>query len=510
MVVESEERSGVLAEAILDAIGGARNVSRHTHCMTRLRIVLMHPEAVDHEALKRLPAVLGVVAGNPLQVVIGPGTVKQVSSAFDAALGRASRQHARAAPAAPTTGIATAQSPAAATTTTGSVSSAARLGNQAIRRFLRRIASIFTPLIPALIGAGLVNALAGLLLLGSRHAASPLATHLASLSQIASIIGSAFFAFLIVQVGMNAAREFDGTASLGGAAASIMILPAVNSLHDLPWPGHTALYPGQGGLIGALLAGALVAGIERYLRTRLPSAIETLATPTLALLVSGAATLLVLMPVADLLTQAVGRLTTLLLHQGGMPAAFLLASWFIGLLMFGLHQALIPIHAQLIAQTGYTALFPILAMSGCGQAGSGIALYFRVKDATLKRRIRDTLPTCLLGVSEPLLYSVTLPLGRPLITSSIGGGIGALVLGYCASHGNYIGATTIGPANLMLIPLVTGTMGFSRSVAVYCLALVTAYASAFILTWFFGLPKEQRLKRTAPAPNLSATEPQKA
>ncbi|QBE62741.1 PTS transporter subunit EIIC [Pseudoduganella lutea] len=473
-----------LAQGILAAVGGTPNVDRHVHCMTRLRVTVVRPDPVDYAALRQLPGVLGVVEGNPLQVVIGPGAVKQVASAFVTALA----QEATAVPPAALTPA------ASASAAIESNAPPAKRGNAAVRRFLRRIAAICTPLIPALIGAGLVKALAGVLLLWSAHAGAGLAPALATAASVASLIGSAFFAFLLIQVGMNAAREFDGTASLGGATASVMLLPSVATLQgiSLPWLGAVALQPGQGGLMGALAAGALVAWIERQLRTRIPPAIETLVTPTVALLAAGTATLFVLMPVAGVLTDEIGRLTQVLLKEGGMPAAFLLAASFIGLLMFGLHQALIPIHAQLIAQYGYTALFPILAMSGCGQAGSAIAIYFRTRDPVLKRRILDTLPTCMLGIGEPLLYSVTLPLGRPLVTCSIGGGVGAMVLGYFASHGDYVGATTIGPANLLLIPLVTGPLGVGGSIAVYCLAALTAYASAFVLTWFFGLPNEHR------------------
>jgi PTS system sucrose-specific IIC component len=486
-----------LAEDILVAVGGSGNVSHHTHCMTRLRITVVRPEVVDYAALRQLPGVLGVVDGNPLQIVIGPGTVKQVGSAFASALEQAAVT-ALAASSTVEQAEEAAVSAVVAPASSQADAPAAKRGNPAVRQFLRRIASICTPLIPALIGAGLVKALAGLLLLWSEHAGTGPAHQIAFAASIASLIGSAFFAFLVIQVGMNAAHEFDGTASLGGATASVMILPSVASLpaFSLPWLGTVTLHPGQGGLIGALVAGALVAFIERQLRTRIPAAIETLVTPTVTLLAAGTVTLFVLMPVASVLTDEIGRLTQVLLKEGGMPAAFLLAGAFIGLLMFGLHQALIPIHAQLIAQYGYTALFPILAMSGCGQAGSAIAIYFKSKDPVLKRRILDTLPTSMLGISEPLLYSVTLPLGRPLITCSVGGGIGAMVLGYFASHGDYVGASTIGPANLLLIPLVTGPLGFGGSVAVYCLAAFAAYASAFLLTWFFGLPNEQLNKPT--------------
>ncbi|MBN3778925.1 PTS transporter subunit EIIB, partial [Burkholderia sp. Ac-20345] len=86
MTSDESARFDALARAILGAIGGASNVRRHFHCMTRLRLVLVDPDRANVAALKALPAVLGVVPGEPLQIVIGPGAVAQASAAFAAAL----------------------------------------------------------------------------------------------------------------------------------------------------------------------------------------------------------------------------------------------------------------------------------------------------------------------------------------------------------------------------------------------------------------------------------------
>ncbi|KVZ16951.1 PTS transporter subunit EIIB [Burkholderia stagnalis] len=151
MSSEQGAQLDALAHAILGAVGGAANVERHFHCMTRLRIVLVDADRADLSALKALPAVLGVVAGNPLQIVIGPGAVAQASAAFADALA--------ASPAVPAAPAAPAAQPETAAPLREAATRSARK-NTAPSRFLRRIASIFTPLIPALIGAGLLNVLA--------------------------------------------------------------------------------------------------------------------------------------------------------------------------------------------------------------------------------------------------------------------------------------------------------------------------------------------------------------
>ena len=97
--------------------------------------------------------------------------------------------------------------------------------------------------------------------------------------------------------------------------------------------------------------------------------------------------------------------------------------------MFGLHQILTPIHLEMIQKMGFTPLLPILAMAGAGQVGAAIALWVRCrKNKQLVNMIKGALPVGILGVGEPLIYGVTLPLGRPFITACIGGGIGGAVV----------------------------------------------------------------------------------
>ncbi|SMC27750.1 PTS system, sucrose-specific IIC component [Andreprevotia lacus DSM 23236] len=462
-----------LAAALLKYLGGAANVADHTHCMTRLRVTLHAPERADLAALKALPGVHGVVSAETLQIILGPGVVTPVSEHFARQL--------------------KAVSPTTLAEQGATLRQNHKQRNQTpFKQFLRRISSIFVPMIPALIGAGFINAVSGI---AKSVLAGPLGAQLPwllTLASVTSLIGSAFFAFLLVQAGINTAREFGGTPALGGAVAGIILLPALKDFpaFSLPLLGEVALKPGQGGLMGALFAAALLAFLERRIRARIPAALDTIVTPTLALLLTGLAVLFVIMPVAGVLSVQVGKAATALLHHGGMPAAFALALSFLSLLMFGLHQALIPIHAELISQYGYTALFPILAMAGCGHAGAAIAVYFRLKSEEIRRVIRTALPICMMGVGEPLLYGVTLPLGRPFFTASLGGGVGALVLGWYASQGHFIGASTIGPANLMLIPLVTGPLGIPASVAGYVTAAAVAYLAGFTFTWFFGLSRE--------------------
>lgn len=96
--------------------------------------------------------------------------------------------------------------------------------------------------------------------------------------------------------------------------------------------------------------------------------------------------------------------------------------------------------------------------------------------------IKGALPVGILGIGEPLIYGVTLPLGRPFITACIGGGIGGAVVGMIGN----VGAIAIGPSGAALIPLISDGKWLG-----YVLGLLAAYAGGFLATFFFGIPKEQ-------------------
>ncbi|PRH76433.1 PTS alpha-glucoside transporter subunit IIA [Streptomyces solincola] len=464
------------AAALLPLVGGAANVASVAHCMTRLRLGLRDPALVRDAEVRALPAVLGVVedeATGTYQIVLGPGTVARVTPAFEALVEAAPDGPAATGPAALGDGAA-AQGLAAR-------GEAIRAGQRArnatpVKLLLRRIAAVFVPLIPALIGCGIVAGLTGLLVNLGR---------LPGLTPALAATASGFMALIAVFVGVNTAKEFGGTPVLGGAVASVVVFPGVAKVEVF----GQQLAPGQGGVLGALAAAALAAAVEKQCRRRVPEALDVLLTPTITVLVSGLATLYGLMYAAGAVSTAIGAAADTLLASGGAVAGGVLGGLFLPLVMLGLHQALIPIHATLIEQQGFTVLLPILAMAGAGQVGAAAAVYVRLRhDTALRRTIRSALPAGLLGVGEPLIYGVSLPLGRPFATACVGGAFGGAFTGLFGMLGDPVGATAIGPSGWALFPLLDGGSGLTATtVAVYAGGLLTGYATGFAATYLFGL-----------------------
>ncbi|MFV0129228.1 PTS transporter subunit EIIC [Streptomyces sp. HMX112] len=462
------------AAALLPLLGGAGNVTSVAHCMTRLRVGLLDRALVRDEELRALPAVLGVVEDDETyQVVLGPGTVARVTPEFQALVA-----------AAPTTAHDLAARGAA-------IKAAQKARNATpVKLLLRRLANIFVPLIPALIGCGIIAGLNGLLV---NLAVLP------SLTPALTAIASGFMALIAVFVGHNTAKEFGGTPVLGGAVAAIIVYAGVADIEAF----GQRLSPGQGGVLGALAAALLGVYVEKGCRRWVPESLDVLVTPTVTVLLAGLVTVFGLMFVAGEVSSAIGVGADWLLANGGAAAGFVLGGLFLPLVMLGLHQALIPIHTTLIEQQGFTVLLPILAMAGAGQVGAAAAVYVRLRrDTSIRRTIRSALPAGLLGVGEPLIYGVSLPLGRPFVTACVGGAFGGGFIGLFNMLGDTVGSTAIGPSGLALFPLLDGAGGLDgRTVAIYAGGLLTGYAAGFVATYLFGFGKDAGLdQHTSPAP----------
>ncbi|MBC2874916.1 MULTISPECIES: PTS transporter subunit EIIC [Streptomyces] len=432
-----------LATTLLPLLGGPTNLRSLTHCMTRLRADVADPALVRTAELRAAPGVLGVVVdGTAVQIVLGPGKVTQVAAAL-----RAERRARTAAPSG---------------------------------QLLRRVAQIFIPLIPALIGCGIIAGLAGLL--ANLQWAPALVPAL-------NAVASGFMALIGVFVGYQTAKEFGGTPVLGGAVAAVAVWPGVGQVEAF----GRGLTPGQGGVLGALAAALLAVAVERGCRRVVPEALDVLLTPALTVLLPGLATLYGLMWAAGEASSAVGQFADWLLSHGGAVAGFVLGGLFLPLVMLGLHQALIPVHATLIAERGSTVLLPILAMAGAGQVGAAVAVYLRLPDdISVRRTVRSALPAGLLGVGEPLVYGVSLPLGRPFATACVGGAFGGGFVGFMAQGGSgTVGATAIGPSGWALFPLLRGDQGPVEAVVVYAAGLLVGYAAGFLATYFFGFPRKR-------------------
>lgn len=452
--MRNEER---LAREILEQLGGTDNISDVASCMTRLRVKPADYSKVNVAGIKKIDGVLGVVEEETLQIILGPGIVTKVANEVSEITGMSSRVVDEDDPN-PFEGLA------------GRTKDDLNKKNATpFKLFLRRIASIFIPLIPAIVASGLIAGITNVIV---RSGADPEST----IVQVLNLIGWGIFGYLGVFVGINTAREFGGSPALGGAAGILIINPG---LANITLFGE-ALVPGRGGLIGVMLAAVFIAMLEKRIRKFVPSSLDIIVTPTLSLLITGIATLFVLQPVGGFVSDLITKGLLGLLDVGGILAGLVLAGTFLPLVVTGLHQGLTPVHMELINTIGDDPLLPILAMGGAGQVGAAFAIYFKTKNERLKKVIKGGLPVGMLGIGEPLIFGVTLPLGRPFVTACLGAAVGGAFQAFFK-----IATIAIGVSGIPLAFLV-----HTNQIVLYLLGLLIAYVFGFIFTWTFGFKDE--------------------
>ncbi|QJW48414.1 PTS transporter subunit EIIC [bacterium BFN5] len=379
-----------LAGQIQRIVGGKENINAATHCMTRLRLTIIDMSKIDLTALKNLSGVLGVVeASDQLQIILGPGVVGRVAAELTAL-----------------TGVQMGEIQDLKTQIKDK-------NRTPLKMFLGKLAAIFVPLIPAIVGSGMVT---GVTNVAIQLGADPQGTFITSLN----VIGWGFFSYLGIFVGINTAKEFSGTPAIGGLAGILIINPAIASItiHGM------SLVPGRGGIFGVILVAWFMTIIEKQIRRFVPNALDIVITPLITLLIGGFASFYVLQPVGGVLSDGIINLFKNLLELGGAVAGFILAGTFLPVVMSGLHQGLVPVHMEFLNLYKANPLMPILSMAGAGQVGATAAVYLKTQNSKLKEIIKGALPVGILGIGEPLIFGVTLPLGRPFITACIGAGFG--------------------------------------------------------------------------------------
>ncbi|MDN5810477.1 MAG: PTS transporter subunit EIIC, partial [Tetragenococcus koreensis] len=469
---------------IYEYVGGVNNVNKIVNCMTRIRMGVIDGSKVDLDGLRAVDGVMGVVEDETLQIVLGPGTVSKVAQKMaDMAGVELGEERPDGTPVeeTPTSSSGKEDVNAKAEEVHAEVK---KKNQKPWSKVLKSIANIFVPLIPAFVGAGIIGGIASVLT-NMLEAGTVSGDAWVNIVSVGSIIQSGVFTYLVIYVGINAAREFGASPSLGGVIGGVTMLTGMSE--DMPLPNiftGEPLAEGQGGVIGVIIAVFLMAQVEKWLHKVVPDTVDIIVTPVLTLAAMGIVTIFFIMPLAGWISDGLVGGITWVLGVGGGFAGFVLGTLFLPMVMFGLHQILTPIHLSLIETYGSTSLLPILAMAGAGQVGAAFALWLRCRNnKKLTEMIKGALPVGILGIGEPLIYGVTLPLGRPFITACLGGGIGGAVVGLLGG----VGSISIGPSGLALIPLIAEGGWF-----VYVISLIAGYIGGFVLTYFFGTNEDIR------------------
>ncbi|MGF7058507.1 PTS transporter subunit EIIC [Brassicibacter mesophilus] len=460
---------------IVELIGGEGNIEHATNCMTRLRVKLKDPSLVKMKELKALDGVMGVVEDETLQIVVGPGKAAKLCNILKENVNL---------------------SPDLKVGENWETNKKMIKGKQKQNKFkqgLRTIGEIFIPLIPAVIAAGIFNGFAGLITNLQSTGSLP-TSNLWNITQlILSLLGGSFLGYFTIFTGINAAKQFGATEGLGGMIGALTVMEQINSISqsigmfNANSPLESILRSGKGGVIGVIIGVFILSKVEKRVRKAVPEVLDLIVTPVVTLLIMALGMIFVIMPVSgfisDWLVKALGVLVSSNIPIVSIISGYVLSAIFLPMVLLGLHHGLIPIYAVQLEAMGGVSLFPVLAMAGAGQVGAAIAIYIKAKKVNnhkLKQIISGALPAGILGIGEPLIYGVTLPLGKPFITAGLGAGFGGAFIML-----QNVMASAWGPSGISAIPLMK-----PDSMLNYFIGLVISYIGGFIITYAFIKERE--------------------
>ena len=352
------------------------------------------------------------------------------------------------------------------------------------RSGFRLIGEIFEPIIPGMVTAGLCSGFASLLTQLVPGYADVPALH--AIYQLLALISRTFLVYMTAWTGYSACKCFGGTPILGGMLGMLTCMDGISALaQTIGGRMPEILSDGQGGILAALLGAWLLAKTETLLRRHIPASIGMAVTPLLALVLIAVPYMLAVMPATGLLTELIcGALERLCMNESfavRIATGFIGAALFLVAVMMGTQYAFATVYAMQVERFGYTTLFPALAMAGAGQVGAAAALYCKAKregNDSLTQIIAAAIVPGMMGIGNPLLFGVTLPLGTPFFTAGLGGGIGGafIVAAEVASFG-------YGASGLLALPMMTARQGGAlRGILLYLAGLCISAACGFVLT----------------------------
>lgn len=476
-----------VAQRVLKDVGGAGNIVAAAHCATRLRLVLKNQDKVDQAAIDNDEDLKGsFLNAGQFQIIVGPGDVNEV------------HKHLIAAGA-----------PEASKDDLKSI--AAKQGNL-VSRFIKTIADIFVPLIPVLVGGGMLMAVNSVLTSKGIFGPQPfieMYPEWEGFADIVNLLSAAPFAFLPVLVGFSATKVFGGNPYLGMTMGAAMVSPALMNGYSVAkslagvegadpmtyWNlfGLQVQQAGyQGTVLPIMLVAFILANIEKFFHKVLKGTIDFIFTPTLTILITGFLTFLLVGPPMFQLGTWLGEGINWLYTVAGPLGGLIFGTFYAFIVMTGMHQAFPPIEMSLWA-TGGSFIFVVASMSNVAQGAAAAGVALTTKNKKIKGIASASAPSAFLGITEPAMFGVNLALRWPFYIAIVSAGIGAMV----ASILN-VKAIALGAAGYIGFPSISPTTGAGWAGFFGSLILTTVIA--FVASFIWGKKVEGGNTEEAEAP----------
>ncbi|GKX67170.1 beta-glucoside-specific PTS transporter subunit IIABC [Inconstantimicrobium mannanitabidum] len=438
---------------ILQLVGGGENIRRLTHCATRLRFEFNDMSKVEVKKIGELPGVISVVdKGGQFQVVIG----NEVQQAYRAIIHE-----------------------------TGNLEGANKASNKdekkegIVSHLISIISTTFTPMIPAITGAGMIKALLAILTL------TGVMTDKSQTYQILNMIADSAFYFMPVLLAYGAAIKFECSPILAMTLAGVLLHPTLAKFMAAGGPVHlfgipVTLADYSGSVLPIIITVWVMSYIERFADKVSPSIIKFFTKPLIILLLTAPLALIVIGPIGTYLNDLVAAGAEFINSRASWLIPLLMGAFQPLLVVTGTAWAMTPIATMQLSTKGAEMINgPGMLASNIAQGAATVCVAVKSKNKNLKQLAGSAGITALIGITEPSLYGVTLKLKKPLIASMIGGGCAGIYAGITG----LVRYAFVSPG-LAALPVFIGKNPMNIVHAL--ITCLIAFVVTFALTWILG------------------------
>lgn len=400
---------------------------------------------------------------NQYQIVIGPGTVEEVYKQFMDLVGGSK-------------------------TTNNDIKK-----GSPIQRLIKLLGDIFIPILPAIVTSGLLLGIYNLLTMENLFGKESLIVQypqLGDFADIINVIANTAFTFLPALIGWSSMRVFGGSQILGLVLGLILMNPQLVSQSEIA----TTKIPTwdifgleikqlnyQGQVLPILLAVYVLSKIEKLLNKYVHDSIKVLVVGPLALLITGFLAFIVIGPIALWVGTGITTGVTFIFEHAGWLGGAIYGLFYAPLVITGLHHMFLAVDFQLMgSDLKGTYLWPILAISNICQGSAAFGAWYVYKKRKMAKEQGLAITSGvsgLLGVIEPALFSVNLPLKYPFMT-----GIStSCILGAFIGASRVLGNVGVGgvPAIISIQKEYWITYSICTLIAIIVPCLLTIFLSKF-------------------------------
>lgn len=439
-----------IALKVLQFTGGEENISSATHCVTRLRFILKDDSKVSINEISNIEGVLKVqTVSGQFQVVLGNKVTKVYKELMS--LTNLSKH------------------------SDSEISEKNTKKTNLLNRGIETVVAIFTPVLPVLIGCGMMKSLSSIFI--TAGLADPKSGFIVIFNMISDII----FYFMPFFLAFSAAEKFKTNKYLAVALAGALLHPSIlNMALDVKNTGITKidflglpilLIKYTSTVIPIILSVWVMSYVYNSINKIIPDFLKVILVPMLVLLIMVPLELTILGPFGAYIGTGLSTVITTIFNLNTAIAGFILGFFRPILVMFGMHYSIMPIQIQQIAETGSTVLMPSALAANLGQAGAAFGVFLLAKKGTVKTTAASSTLTGLFGITEPAMYGTNLKFKKPFFA-------GCLSAGIISGFFGFVNAST----NAMAIPGVLSLGTYQASKYSY---IIIGTVLSFILATLF-------------------------